>query len=108
TGTAFYENGALGDAWRGTFFAAEPGRNAIFAYQPDRQGAGFRLDRRDFMASNTEGQWAGTDFTGGPQTTTAEVSTLFRPSDIAVGPDGALYVSDWIDPIVGFHQDLDD
>jgi putative membrane-bound dehydrogenase-like protein len=108
TGTAFYENGALGDAWRGTLFAAEPGRNVVFAYQPERAGAGFRLVRRDFMATNSEGQWAGTDFNGGPQSTTAEVSTLFRPSDVAVGPDGALYVSDWIDPIVGFHQDLDD
>ena len=36
------------------------------------------------------------------------VETLFRPSDIAVGPDGALYVSDWIDARVGGHQDLDD
>ncbi|HTV00947.1 MAG TPA: PVC-type heme-binding CxxCH protein [Luteitalea sp.] len=108
TGVVFYENGALGDAWRGTLFAAEPGRNVIFAYQPVRDGAGFRLERRDFMATNQEGQWAGTDFNGGPRTATAEISTLFRPSDIAVGPDGALYVSDWIDPIVGFHQDLDD
>ena len=32
---------------------------------------------------------------------------MFRPSDIAVGPDGALYVSDWIDARVGGHQDLD-
>ena len=108
TGTVFYESGALGDQWNGTLFAAEPGRNVIFAYQPQREGAGFRLVRRDFMASNSEGQWAGTDFSGGPQSATAEISTLFRPSDIAVGPDGALYVSDWIDPIVGFHQDLDD
>jgi putative membrane-bound dehydrogenase-like protein len=109
TGIVFYENGALGDAWRGTLFAAEPGRNSIFAYQPQREGAGFRLDgRRDLIASNAEGQWAGTDFSGGPKTTTAEISTLFRPSDIAVGADGALYVSDWIDPIVGFHEDLDD
>ena len=36
------------------------------------------------------------------------METLFRPSDIAVGPDGALYVSDWIDARVGGHQDLDD
>ena len=39
---------------------------------------------------------------------TRAVNTLFRPSDIAVGPDGALYVSDWIDARVGGHQDLDD
>ena len=108
TGTAFYENGALGEQWRGTFFAAEPGRNAIFAYQPVPEGAGFRLERRDFMTSNREEKYAGTDFSGGPKTTTAEIATLFRPSDITVGADGALYVSDWIDPIVGFHEDLDD
>ena len=39
---------------------------------------------------------------------TGAVETLFRPSDIAVGPDGAMYVSDWIDARVGGHQDLDD
>ena len=39
---------------------------------------------------------------------TGAIETLFRPSDIAVGPDGALYVSDWIDARVGGHQDLDD
>lgn len=108
TGTAFYEDGALGEAYRGTLFAAEPGRNLIFAVRPEREGAGFRFARSTFLASNTEEQWAGTDFGGGPRTTTAEISTLFRPSDVAVGADGALYVSDWIDPIVGFHEDLDD
>ncbi len=108
TGTAFYENGALGDAWRGTFFAAEPGRNAIFAYQPVPDGAGFRLERRVFMTSNPAERYAGTDFIGGPRTATTDLATLFRPSDIVVGADGALYVSDWIDPIVGFHEDLDD
>ncbi len=108
TGVAFYEHGALGAEWNGTLLAAEPGRNAILAYTPRREGAGFRLDRRTFMASSTEGQWAGTDFTGGPNSTTAEIATLFRPSDVLVGADGAIYVSDWIDPIVGFHEDLDD
>lgn len=108
TGTAYYEDGALGDAYRGTLFAAEPGRNLIFAVRPERDGAGFRFERSTFLASNTEEQWAGTDFGGGPRTATAELSTLFRPSDIVIGADGALYVSDWIDPIVGFHEDLDD
>ncbi len=108
TGNVFYENGALGEGWEGTFFAAEPGRNVIFSYQPAREGAGFRLDRKDFLTSNPEGKWAGSDFLGGTGSVTAEISTLFRPSDIAVGPDGALYVSDWIDPRVGGHQDLDD
>ena len=32
----------------------------------------------------------------------------FRPSDICVGADGALYLSDWTDPRVGGHDTQDD
>ena len=108
TGNVFYENGALPSSWNGTFFAAEPGRNEIFSYQPTPQGAGFRLDRKIFMTSNVKQQYAGSDFIGGNATAKGAIETMFRPSDIAVGPDGALYVSDWIDQRVGGHQDLDE
>ena len=108
TGNVFYENGAMGASWDGTFFAAEPGRNEIFSYQPVSQGAGFSLDRKIFMTSNVKQQYAGSDFIGGNTTAKGALETLFRPSDIAVGPDGALYVSDWIDQRVGGHQDLDE
>ena len=94
--------------WEGTFFAADAGRNEIFSYQPARQGAGFALDRKVFVTTNVKQQYAGSDFAGGNDTARGAVETLFRPSDIAVGPDGALYVSDWIDARVGGHQDLDD
>ena len=106
TGNVFYENGALGPSWQGTFFAADAGRNEVFSYQPAREGAGFALARKVFLTSNPKQQYAGSDFTGG--TPRGAIETLFRPSDIAVGPDGALYVSDWIDARVGGHQDLDD
>jgi len=108
TGNVFYENGALGPAWAGTFLAADAGRNEIFSYQPARQGAGFALDRKVFLTSNIKQQYAGSDFVMGSAGVTRAINTLFRPSDIAVGPDGALYVSDWIDARVGGHQDLDD
>ena len=109
TGNVFYENGALGPGWEGTFFAAEPGRNEIFAYRPTRSGAGFNLgERQVFVTSNVERNYAGSDFVGGNRTARGTAETLFRPSDVAVGPDGALYVSDWIDPRVGGHTDLDD
>ena len=108
TGNVFYENGALPSSWNGTFLAAEPGRNEIFSYQPTPQGAGFRLDRKIFMTSNVKQQYAGSDFIGGNATAKGALETMFRPSDIAVGPDGALYVSDWIDQRVGGHQDLDE
>src|SRR6476659_5314835 len=108
TGNVFYENGALGDSWIGTFFAADAGRNEIFSYQPTRSGAGFALDRKIFLTSNVKQQYAGSDFIGGTTTAKGATETMFRPSDIAVGPDGAIYVSDWIDARVGGHQDLDE
>ncbi len=108
TGNVFYENGALGASFEGTFLAADAGRNEIFSYQPARQGAGFALDRKVFITSNVKQQYAGSDFIMGSAGVTRAVETLFRPSDVAVGPDGAIYVSDWIDARVGGHQDLDD
>ncbi|MGB0242117.1 MAG: PVC-type heme-binding CxxCH protein [Verrucomicrobiales bacterium] len=108
TGVVYYENGALGDKWIGTFLACEAGRNVIFSYQPELEGAGFKLERSDFMTSNTSGQFAGSDFIGGSKSVNKEAQTLFRPSDVAIGPDGAIYVTDWYDPRVGGHQDLDE
>jgi putative membrane-bound dehydrogenase-like protein len=109
TGTVFYENGAMGPSWEGTFFAADAGRNEVFAYHPVRNAAGFALgERKIFLTSNPARQYAGSDFVGGNSTAKGAVETLFRPSDVAVGPDGALYVSDWIDPRVGGHVDLDE
>lgn len=107
TGNVYYENGALGDDWIGTFLACEPGRNVVFSYQPEIEGAGFKLDRKDFLTSNPTGAFAGSDFLGGEASVNRDERTLFRPSDIAVGPDGALYVTDWFDARVGGHQDLD-
>lgn len=108
TGNVFYENGALGEKWIGTFLACEAGRNVVFSYQPKRSGAGFELPRRDFVTSNPSGEFAGSDFIGGSASVSGEQRTLFRPSDIAVGPDGALYLTDWYDSRVGGHQDLDE
>ena len=111
TGIAFYENGALGPNYVGTLLSCEAGRNVIFGYQPVLEGAGFKLDRTDFLTSNPEKQFVGTDFTGGkraPATPGVDTEKFnFRPSDICVGPDGALYVTDWTDPRVGGHDSQD-
>lgn len=111
TGVAFYENGALGEDFAGTLLACEPGRNVIFSYQPMPEKGTFKLERSDFMTSNTTNEFLGSDFVGGTKgkkQDEMEEHLLFRPSDIAVGPDGALYVSDWYDARVGGHSDLDD
>ena len=106
TGVAFYENGALGGPWRGLLLACEAGKNVVFGYFPKPDGAGFKLERFDFFTSNKEKEWAGSDFLGGKAT--GELKTMFRPSDVCVGPDGAIYVADWFDPGVGGHGTRDD
>lgn len=106
TGVAFYENGALDAKWNGMLLACEAGKNVVFGYLPVRDGAGFKLERFDFMTSNKEKEWAGSDFLGGKPT--GELKTMFRPSDVTVGPDGAIYVADWFDGRVGGHGTLDD
>ncbi len=107
TGVAFYENGALPKKFRGLLMACEAGRNVVFGYLPKADGAGFKLERFDFLTSNKEKQFAGSDFLGGTKSVTSELKTMFRPSDVCVGPDGAIYVADWFDGRVGGHADLD-
>ena len=106
TGIVFNEGDGLGKKYRGLLLSAEAARNTIFGYFPKPEGAGYQLERFDFLTSNKAQEFAGTDFKGGK--VNAEIQTFFRPSDVAVGPDGAIYVADWFDPRVGGHDDKDD
>lgn len=108
TGMAFYENGAMGDKYRGLLLSCETGRNTVFGYFPKPDGAGFALERFNFLTTNTTGIFKGSDFVGGSKNLSDERHTLFRPSDVCVGPDGAIYVCDWFDQRTGGHTDLDD
>lgn len=97
TGITFYENGVLGDDYRGMLLSAEPVRNVIFGYLPVPDGAGFKLERFDFMRSKKSDEFAkdGKNL--------ANLANKFRPSDVMVGADGAIYVCDWYDDGVGGH-----
>ncbi|WP_395736552.1 PVC-type heme-binding CxxCH protein [Prosthecobacter sp.] len=106
TGVGFYENGALDAKWNGLLLACEAGKNVVFGYLPKLDGAGWKMERFDFMTSNKEKEFAGSDFLGGKPT--GELKTRFRPSDVTVGPDGAIYVADWFDARVGGHGTLDE
>jgi putative membrane-bound dehydrogenase-like protein len=100
TGVAFYEGDELGPQYRGILLSADAGRNVIFAYKPEPDGACFNLSNRsNFIASVQESNenyiW---------DEKVSDTKKWFRPSDVTIGTDGAIYISDWYDPIVGGHS----
>lgn len=106
TGIAFYEGDAFGDKWRGLILSCETSRNVVFGYLPQAQGAGYALDRMLFLTTNKEQQLGGIDGMRG-KLTPELLKTWFRPSDVAIAPDGSIFVADWFDPRTGGHAALD-
>ena len=112
TGITFYENGALDAKWNGLLLSCEAGRNTLFGYIPSPRAGTFNLERFDFVTSNPEKRFEGADFTkDNPKKNSnvdATAPTFFRPSDVTVGPDGAIYFCDWFDPRIGASAHLDE
>ncbi len=73
TGICFYENGALPEKYAGLLASCDAERGAVLGYFPVPEESNFKLERFDFIKARP----------GNP----------FRPSDIMVGADGALYLS---------------
>lgn len=98
TGIAFYEGDALGEKYRGMLLSCEAGRNVIFSYQPTIQGGGFKMERHNLISSfpKADDHYIWHD-------TSEDVRKWFRPSDVVAGTDGAIYIADWYDPVVGGH-----
>ena len=89
TGITFYENGALPKKYEGSLLSCEPAKRQIFRYVPKIEGASYRLEREVFLNRQGSDRMAGAF------------------SDVMVGTDGALYIADWYDPMVGGHGAAD-
>jgi putative membrane-bound dehydrogenase-like protein len=83
-GMTMYEGDLLPDVFRGQIIHAEPGHNVVRSYPVEKDGAGYKAIIIDILAGQKD-QW-------------------FRPVDVAIAPDGSLFVADWYDPGVGGHQ----
>ncbi len=98
TGMVVYEGDSLGENLHGALLSCEAGRNVVFGYRVGLQGAGLGLRRFSFFSSglpdDPDYKWSKVE---------EDRRKWFRPSDVAVGTDGAVYVADWFDPIVGGH-----
>ncbi len=82
TGIAVYEGDLLPAVFRGQVVHCDAGPRVVRAYPATKDGAGYAGTVTDILTSTDD--W-------------------FRPSDVAVGPDGALFVADWNDSGVGGH-----
>ena len=86
TGLVFYEGDLLPPKYRNQLLHAEPGKRLVQTFSVRPEGAGFAMESENTVIST---------------------DPMFRPSDIAVAPDGSLFLSDWQDPVVGGHNMLD-
>jgi putative membrane-bound dehydrogenase-like protein len=105
TGIVMYEGDQLGEKYRGMLLSADAGRNVVFAYNPKRSKSGYDLGKRiNFITSLKDDN---VDYVWNDSLENLDVQKWFRPSDVAIGTEGAIYVADWYDPVVGGHQ-MDD
>jgi putative membrane-bound dehydrogenase-like protein len=89
TGVAVYENGLLPADFNGLVLNCDAGRNVVYAHRAVANGAGWDMQSGALIAARMG--------------TGNERERWFRPSDVCVGTDGAVYVADWYDPGVGGH-----
>jgi len=83
TGMQVYEGDLLPSIFHGQPIHCDAGPNVVRAYITQPDGAGYKAEIVNIL-EGTKDRW-------------------FRPSDVAVAPDGSLIVADWYDPGVGGH-----
>lgn len=70
--------------WQGLMITGGYINNTVWTLKIEDDGAGFRLTDGQPLITSTHGS--------------------FRPVDVKIGPDGAIYICDWYNPIIGHYQ----
>ncbi|MFO1501965.1 MAG: PVC-type heme-binding CxxCH protein [Verrucomicrobiota bacterium] len=86
TGLCIYEGTLLPEPFQNQIVHCDAGPRLVRAYRVSADGAGYQASITNLLTSTDE--W-------------------FRPSDVCVAPDGALYIADWNDAGVGGHYMAD-
>jgi putative membrane-bound dehydrogenase-like protein len=86
TGICIYEGDVLPEAFRNQMIHCDAGPRVVRAYPTTPSGAGYKASIANILTSP---------------------DSWYRPSDVCVGPDGALYIADWHDAGVGGHNMAD-
>ena len=102
TGIVMNESDALGKEYLGMLLSADAGRNVIFGYHPVIKQSGFDLGKRENFITSLSADNEGYVWNDTAQNVQKE--KWFRPADVTIGTDGAIYIADWYDPVVGGHQ----
>lgn len=82
TGICMYEGTLLPESYRGQILHTDAGPRHVRCYHLKRSGGSYAAEQENIVQSSDN--W-------------------FRPSDVAVAPDGSVFVCDWYDPGVGGH-----
>lgn len=87
SGPEIIETRHFPEEWQGAMIAGGYLNNAVWTLKIENDGAGFRIIDHPTL----------------PHLITS-TSGAFRPVDVKLGPDGALYICDWYNPIIGHYQ----
>lgn len=108
-GIIVYEGDLLPELYRGALLHCDAGPNVVRAYITKTGTARPAGIAKPVTIDEAE-QWQKQGNTKGAGYEAKEVDIVdgrgdrwFRPDDICVAPDGAVYISDWYDPGVGGH-----
>ncbi|MEQ1850251.1 MAG: PVC-type heme-binding CxxCH protein [Chthoniobacteraceae bacterium] len=81
------ESAHFPDEWQGLLLAGGYINNSVWTLTIERDGSGLKIADHPTLPPIVQSSHGS-----------------FRPIDVRLGPDGALYIADWFNPIIGHYQ----